>query len=139
MHSRSKHFGNLSIPGVTQEKLQLTSHPRFLDKHQKPKDDPPSLNKTEKAAGSKQDFLLYTTTTHPPTIKALQTTKITKLGVLSLPPLALNRIPQCQNWKDNKYFDFPGNNPGSSERNSEVLTIRSLLYVQNDYRKAIYT
>ena len=32
----------------------------------------------------KQDLLPYTTTTHPSTIKALQTTKITKSGLLPL-------------------------------------------------------
>ena len=37
------------------------------------------------SAGPKQDLVPHATTTHPPTIKAFQTTKITKLGLLPLP------------------------------------------------------
>ena len=33
----------------------------------------------------KQDLLPHASITHPPTIKALSTTKITKLGLLLLP------------------------------------------------------
>ena len=36
-------------------------------------------------AGPKKDLLPRATTTHSPTINALQTTKITKLGLLPLP------------------------------------------------------
>ena len=50
----------------------------------------PSLNKTKYikhviSAGPKQEFLLHITTIHPPTIKALQTRKIKKLGSLFSP------------------------------------------------------
>ena len=51
---------------------------------------PPSLNRTKNtkdtiSTGPKLGFLLHSTTIHPPTIKALQTRKTTKLGSLSLP------------------------------------------------------
>ena len=50
---------------------------------------PSSLSKTRHTknailAGAKLDFLLYVTTIHPLAIKALQATKITKLGLLPL-------------------------------------------------------
>ena len=55
-----------------------------------------SLNKTknikdEISANSKQDFSPKATTNHLSTIKALQTTKITKSNLLSLLPLVFNR------------------------------------------------
>ena len=37
------------------------------------------------SAGPKQEFLLHATTIHLPTIKAIRSRKITKLGSLSLP------------------------------------------------------
>ena len=55
----------------------------------------PSFNKTRNtkdviSAGPKQDFLLHatnnSTNAHAPTIKVFQTAKITKLGLLFLPP-----------------------------------------------------
>ena len=42
------------------------------------------------SASPKQDFLLHVTTSRPPTIKALRTTKITKLGLEFLPSLVFN-------------------------------------------------
>ena len=57
---------------------------------------PPSLNKTKNikdmiSAGPKQDILPHATTTHPTTIKELQTTKITKLYLQALLSLVFNR------------------------------------------------
>ena len=48
------------------------------------------------SAGPKLDFLLHATTTHLPAIKAVQTTKITKLGLLSLTLWLLKDSSQYQ-------------------------------------------
>ena len=66
---------------------------QWLTSHQKQKGltlRPSFLNKTRHindaiSAGPKLDFLLHAITTHPPAIKARQTTIITKLGLLPLP------------------------------------------------------
>ena len=79
--------------------MKFCTHPRS-----------PSFNKTRNTkdaipASPKQDFLLHTTTTHLPTIRALQTTKITKLGLPTLPPVAFKTH---QNYKADMYFVFRG-------------------------------
>ena len=66
----------LNSPFCTQNlHFLFPSFPSFL----------PRNTKDENKQGKKQDFLLQGTTTHPPTIRALQTAKTTKLGLLSLP------------------------------------------------------
>ena len=108
-HSRSRdtptsHFQsqtwsreNFSILGVTQGSLELTLPPYSLDKHQKLIHEvlhPPFLLHPWLKPGKHpalKYFLLCTNTTHPQTTEALQTTKITKISLRSLPRLVLNR------------------------------------------------
>ena len=113
---------------------------------------PPSLNKTRHtkdatSVGPKQYLLLHATT-HTPAIKALQTTKITKLGFLSLSPTRwfLRDSSQYQNWKAMILLAFPRNGSLSTENKlsisihrNPVLTIRPLAFVKSDYRKTLCT
>ena len=70
-------------------------------------------NQDEISAGPKQDSLPQFITTYPPTIKALQTTKITKLGPLS--PLVFHRRFTISELK-NKFMFLP---PGKQSRIAE--------------------
>ena len=55
------------------------------------------------SGGTKQDFLPEPTTTQSFTFKALQNTKITKLGLLSFSPLIFNRRSTTTNEKQIDY------------------------------------
>ena len=74
VHGRSKEY--LSIPGATQENLELNPPPHPLHSHLKQKDE----------------ILDWPNTSYPPTIEALQPTKITKLDLLSLPWMVSNKM-----------------------------------------------
>ena len=88
---------------------------------------PPSLTKTRNTkdgifAGPKQDFLLHTNTTYPQTIKALQTTKIAKLG------FGFNIRFTISELKSKFIFTPPRNQLGQLDLKSGLLTISPLTY-----------
>ena len=92
---------------------------------------PPSLNRIRNTQNvilpdPKQDYLLHTTTTHPPTIKALQTKKNTSCFS---PHWILTEDSQCQNWKANSHSFLPENILPPLDLNSDLLTIRPLKYI----------
>ena len=67
------------------DQIQSTMHQRFTQMH-----STMSIGSSHMymiSAGPKWDFLPHPNTTHPHTIKPLQTTKRTKLGLLSLPSM----------------------------------------------------
>ena len=119
---------------LTQGNLELTLPPYSLDKHQKLIDKvlhPPCLPHPWLKPGKHpavKSFLLYTNTTHQRTIKALQTTKITKKKSSVSPPISFKQ--KCKDLKANNYLAFTRNDAESSESNSEVLTNRPLLHIQ---------
>ena len=63
----------------------------------------------------------------PPPIKAFQTTKITKLGLLSL-----SEGSQYQKWKANLYSPLLGNDHQLLDRKSDLLTTTSLMSFLRD-------
>ena len=65
---------------------------------------PIQKHKDEISAGPKQDSMLQPTTTQPSKFKALQNTKIIKLGLLSLTPLFFNRRFNTSNLKNTFIF-----------------------------------
>ena len=103
----------------------------------------PSLNKVKNTkdtilAVPKQDFLLRATTTHPTTIKEVQTIRITKLGLLSLPHWFLTEGLKNQNWKANTCSPPPGKDLGPFELDSILQTIMLLIYIRCCYPETIY-
>ena len=57
----------------------------------------------------KQDFLPHSSTTRPPTIKALQTAKINKIRPSASPHWFLTEGSHYQKRKANSYSPLPGN------------------------------
>ena len=64
--------------------------------------------KDEISTGLNKTQLLQATANHPPTVKALPTTKITKLGLLPFPPMLFKRRFTISELKSKSIFSTPG-------------------------------
>ena len=86
----------------------------------------PFMNKTRHSKdaiseGLKQDFLLHATTTHPAAVKALQSA-----------PVVFKRLKELKS----KYTSRPpGYNLHPPKSNSQLLTIKPLVFAKSDYPK----
>ena len=91
------------------------------------------------SVGPKQDFLPHSSTTHPPTIKALQTAKINKIRPSASPHWFLTEGSHYQTRKANSYSPLPGNDLRPLDWNSDLLITTPLICVLRNYSKTLYT
>ena len=87
----------------------------------------------EISAGPKWDFLPQAAIKHPPTIRALQITKI-KWGVC----FSLTKDSLYQTLRSKSYLPLRGNNPRPLDVNFEILTTTPLWYTQWENFKTLY-
>ena len=87
----------------------------------------------EISAGPKWDCLPQTAIKHPPTTRALQTTKI-KWGVW----FSLTKVSLCQTLRSKSYSPLRGNDPRPLDYSSEKLTTTPLWHNQWVYSKTLY-
>ena len=134
-HSRHPLPRLASIPNVkkpTTSSLiirKTSTHPKLHYPTRRPGVEPTTCHPTpwvtqgNLLTSPKQVLLSHATTTHPLTVKALEITKITKLGLPFLTPLVFNRRFTVSQSKSKFIFCL-------SEKRS--LTITPLMYVQHD-------
>ena len=87
----------------------------------------------EISAGPKWEFSPQTAIKHPPTTRALQTTKI-KWGVC----FSLTKDSLYQTLRSKSYLPLRGNNPRPLDVNFEILTTTPLWYTQWENFKTLY-
>ena len=87
----------------------------------------------------KQDFLPHSSTTRPPTIKALQTAKINKIRPSTSPHWFLTEGSHYQTRKANSYSPLPGNDLRPLDWNSDLLITTPLICDLRNYSKTLYT
>ena len=123
LRARGRPWDNLSIPGAIQENLEPTFlHSESLFPWFKPETRrwnlkltlrphpwiKPGTQKMRFQSALNKTFCSKPPSTHPPTIRPLQTRKITKLGLLSLPPLVFNKRFTASELKSISILSPPG-------------------------------